>query len=175
MLRLGTRHTPVDCLEEALQERDAILDELRVVLLRAQQKMKLVADGHRREVEFNIGERVFLKLQPYRQRSLARRPYEKLAARFHGPFPVIKRVGLVAYELKLPPRSRIHPVFHVSQPKKAVGHTPVNPTLPVQLSPELEMVTKPEAILVVRNHSTGQSFKTEVLVKWKQLPSFEDT
>lgn len=53
ILRIGRGQTPVDSLEEQLQERDAILDELRLYLLRAQQKMKSSADLKRRDDSFN--------------------------------------------------------------------------------------------------------------------------
>lgn len=72
--------TAVGSIEEMLQERDAILDDLRCNLTRAQQKMKIDADLKRRDVHFEVGERVFLKLQPYRQSSLATRRYERLEA-----------------------------------------------------------------------------------------------
>lgn len=62
LLRIGTCHTPVDQLEENLKERDAILDELRFHLLKAQQIMKSAADIHRREVQYQIGEQVYYKL-----------------------------------------------------------------------------------------------------------------
>jgi len=53
-------------------------------------------------------------LQPYRQSTLKQKGGEKLQSRFFGPYRVIKRVGDVAYELELPPRSKIHNIFHVS-------------------------------------------------------------
>lgn len=84
--RLGRGHSPVDSLESMLQERDAILDDLHFNLIKAQQVMNAAADKKRRDVSFDINDRVYIKLQPYRQQSLARRPYEKLAPRFYGPF-----------------------------------------------------------------------------------------
>ena len=79
----------VSAVEQLLVDRDDILDDLRMNLLRAQQKMKVQADQKRRDEEFGEGDMVFLKLQPYRQRSLAKRRFEKLAARFYGPYKVL--------------------------------------------------------------------------------------
>jgi hypothetical protein len=64
-----------------------------------------------------VNQQVFLRLQPYRQTSVATRRVLKLAPRFYGPFTVLSRVGAVAYELDLPATSRMHPVFLVSQLK----------------------------------------------------------
>lgn len=57
---------------------------------------------------------MFLRLQPYRQSSMKMNVAEKLKPRFYGPYRVLRRVGEVAYEIELPPESRIHNVFHVS-------------------------------------------------------------
>lgn len=88
-----------------------------------QQRMKVQADKHRTKREFKVGTEVFLKLQPYIQSSVVRRANHKLAFKFFGPFKVLARVGKVAYRLDIPPSSRVHPVFHVSQLKQCIGST----------------------------------------------------
>lgn len=157
ILKFETGQGVVSSVEETLRERDAILDDLRVNLLRAQQKMKNDADKKRRAESFEVGDMVFLKLQPYRQRSLARKPFEKLASKFYGPFEVLQRVGMVAYKLNLPPPCKIHPVFHVSQLRRALGSVVCNPTLPEQLTSELELVVEPKTVLKVRRIGNEQS------------------
>lgn len=122
-----------------------------------------------------MGEQAYLKIQPYWQRSLATRPYEKLASRFYGPFTVLEQIGQVAYKLDMPPTRRIHPVFHVSQLKKVVGTTPVAPTLSPQLSSDLELMVEPEMLLDARSRTLGDTAHTEVLVKWVNMPLFEAT
>lgn len=111
-------------------EHDAILDEIKANLFRAQQRMQKYVNQDRRDVEFEVGELVYMKLQAYRQQSLARCHYEKLSAQFYGPFPITERNGKVAYRLKLPPTSNLYPVFHVSQLKKAIGPQPISVSIP---------------------------------------------
>lgn len=152
-----------------------MLDELKLNLFKAQQAMKQHADKRRREEQFVVGDMVFLKLQPYRQKTLAKRPFEKLSARFYGPFEVLQRIGQVAYKLKLPTTCKVHPVFHVSQLRRAVGTQEVSPSIPEQLTSELELVVEPEKLLEVRSTARGQERMLEVLIKWKHLPPFEAT
>ncbi|KAH6820483.1 hypothetical protein C2S53_008399 [Perilla frutescens var. hirtella] len=94
--------------------KDEALHHLRAHLEQAQQRMIRAAKKHRRDVQFEAGQHVFLKLRPYRQNSLIARANAMLAPKFYGHFLVEECVGQVAYRLRLPECSRIDPVFHVS-------------------------------------------------------------
>jgi hypothetical protein len=83
--------------------------------------MKRYADLKRSERKFEVGQLVYLRLQPYRQQSVTTKRSLKLSPRFYGPFQIIRRVEKVAYELDLPVTARIHPVFHVFQLKLKLG------------------------------------------------------
>ncbi|XP_068662857.1 uncharacterized protein [Aristolochia californica] len=100
---------------------------------------------------------------------------EKLAAHFYGSFEVVSRVGSVAYKLQLLPESSVHPVFHVSQLRRAKGISLSSSLLPPQLNTELEMLVEPAAILNIRRLDKNGQQQMEVLVQWKDLPQFEAT
>jgi hypothetical protein len=76
---------------------------LRDHLHLAQNCMKHQADKLRTEREFLVNDWVCLRLQPYRQKTIAMRKNLKLSLRFFGPFKVLKQIGSVAYRLDLPP------------------------------------------------------------------------
>jgi ribosomal protein L21E len=111
---------------------------LQQQLLRAQQRQKMQVDKHRSERSFEVGDSVYLKLQPYVQTSIATRASHKLLFRYFGPYQIIAKVGVVAYKLLLPHHSAIHPVFHVSQLKKVLPPA-------IQVSSELLPSTKTDA------------------------------
>lgn len=78
---------------EWTQEREAYNEMLRSQLLTAQNKMKIQADKNRTQREFQVGEHVVLKLQPYVQKSVVTRPFPKLAMNYYGPYKVLERVA----------------------------------------------------------------------------------
>ncbi|XP_072087790.1 uncharacterized protein [Arachis hypogaea] len=138
----------------------------------AQNRMRTYADKKRRGVTFEPGEFVYLKLQPYRMKTLAKRVNQKLSARFYGPYEILAKIGQVAYELKLLEGARVHPVFHVSLLKKCVKPTAQIQPLPTTLTKEYELQSEPQEILAVRKNAAG---KLEVLIKWRDLPEFENS
>lgn len=62
----------------------------------------------------------------------------------------MERIGSVAYKLKLPDTSKVHPVFHISQLKRASGPLPSISTIPDQFTADLELVAEPEVLVDVR-------------------------
>ncbi|GMJ03157.1 hypothetical protein HRI_003984900 [Hibiscus trionum] len=83
--------------------------------------MKNQANKKRIEVELQVGDWAFIRLQPYRHLSLRLHRQQKLSPRFFGPYKVVQCLGVVAYKLALPEHTRIHPVFHISQLKLCRG------------------------------------------------------
>lgn len=151
-------------LDEWLQDKAVITTLVRQHLHRAQLRMKAQANKNMPERVFAVGDQVYLRLQPYIQSSLAPRSNQKLAFRYFGPFTVLNKVGSVAYKLDLPASSKIHPIFHVSQLKKAIS-----PTVTVaQLPQSLEGLQVPDKILQRRLNFAGLS---QLLIQWSGIPT----
>ena len=154
----------LEAVDQELFNRDLVLQDLRTRLLQAQNSMKARYDAKHRPVHFQIGDLVLLKLHPHRQLSLSSSKYTKLSPRFYGPFPIIAKIGTVAYKLELPSSTKLHPVFHVSCLKPFHGSSvSIEPSLPVLTQGELQPL--PKAILDSRCvHNSNQ-----VLVHWDGL------
>lgn len=90
--------------------------------------MKHQSDKHHSECSFEVGDLVWLKLQPHAQSLVATRMNQKLAYHYFSPYEVKAKIGSVAYKLKLPPTAHVHPVFHVSLLKKVTGMTDIIPS-----------------------------------------------
>jgi hypothetical protein len=87
---------------------------IRKRLLEAQSRQKSYADNRRRELRFEEGDFIYLKVSLMRGVKIFQ-VKGKLAPRFVGPYPIFGRIGPAAYRLELPESmSDVHNVFHVS-------------------------------------------------------------
>ncbi|KAA0037567.1 Ty3/gypsy retrotransposon protein [Cucumis melo var. makuwa] len=143
--------TPNSTLDQQLKERDVVLGVLKEHLKLAQERMKKQADMKRREVEFHEGYFVFLKIRPYRQVTLRKKRNEKLS----------------------PNTTAVHPVFHVSQLKKAVGNGEIAQAIDPYVNENHEWITQPEEVYSYRKNPATKEW--EALVSWKGLPPHEAT
>ena len=129
--------TPV-CWDEVGERRLVGLELVQIT----SEKVKVVrdnyADNRRRDLQFEIGDRVFLKISPWKG-VLRFGKRGKLCPRYIGPYEIVSKLGPVAYRLKLPPDlSRIHDTFHVSMLRKYIPDpSPVLREQPVQLKENL--------------------------------------
>lgn len=154
------------------RSREATMKLIKGHLVQAQNRMKQLADSHRTEREFQVGDWVYLRLQPYKQFSLQARTNMKLSPRYFGPFQVLKKIGKVAYHLNLPPNSRLHPVFHVSLLKKRLGQATTSTIVLPPIGDDGVVSPEPVAILDRRLIKYKGKPATEVLVQWSN--SFQE-
>ncbi|KAK1619129.1 hypothetical protein QYE76_024646 [Lolium multiflorum] len=105
---------------DVLREAEEKVHKIREYLKTAQSRQKSYADKRRREMTFEIGDFVYLKVSPLKgmQRFQLK---GKLAPRYVGPFQVLSRRGEVSYQLELPEEmSAVHDVFHISLLRKCL-------------------------------------------------------
>jgi len=82
-------------VDQHLLHRDALLKQLKTNLAVSVNRMKQMADRKRRDVSFEVGSLVLLKLHPYRQQTAFKRVHQKLASRYYRPYLVLENVGLL--------------------------------------------------------------------------------
>lgn len=73
-------------VDKSMQRREDMINDLKVQLVKAQNRMKAYSDQHRSERNFNVGNLVWLKLQLYKQHSVEDRKNHKLSSKYFGSF-----------------------------------------------------------------------------------------
>ncbi|GJV44563.1 hypothetical protein Tco_1429099 [Tanacetum coccineum] len=133
---------------ELVQETTEKIFQIKERLITARSRQKSYADKRRKPLEFEVGDRVLLKVSPWK--GVVRFGKKgKLAPRYVGPFEIVERVGPVAYRLKLPQElSCVHDTFHVSNLKKCLAEPDVQvPLDEIEIDENLRFVEEPIEIV----------------------------
>ncbi|GJY62968.1 putative reverse transcriptase domain-containing protein [Tanacetum coccineum] len=133
---------------ELIQETTEKIVLIKQRMQAAQDRQKSYADRKRKPMEFEVGDRVMLKVSPWK--GVVRFGKRgKLNPRYVGPFKVLAKVGKVAYRLELPQElSRVHHTFHVSNLKKCYADEPlVMPLEGIHVDDKLQFVEEPVEIM----------------------------
>ncbi|GKF01340.1 putative reverse transcriptase domain-containing protein, partial [Tanacetum coccineum] len=110
---------------ELVQETTKRIIQIKQRIQTARDRQKSYADLKRKPMEFQVGDKVMLKVSPWKG-VVHFGKWEKLKPRYVRPFKVLKKVGVVAYKLELPQElSRVHNTFHVSNLKKCYSDDPL--------------------------------------------------
>ena len=164
----------------------------------ATDRKKSYADMKRKDIRYEIDEKVFLKVSPW-NKVMRFKKKGKLSPRFIGPYEVIEKVGPVACRLALPLElEKIHNVFHVSMLRRYRSDLPhVVSSETIELRPDLTYEEEPVEILarevkemrnkmiplvkvLWRNHKTEEATWESEETMWQQYPqlfnegNFED-
>nr|GEY89745.1 reverse transcriptase domain-containing protein [Tanacetum cinerariifolium] len=133
---------------ELIRETNKKIVQIKNRLLTARSRQKSYADVRRRPLEFNVGDKLMLKVSPWKG-VIHFRKCGKLSPRFIGPFKILERIGPVAYRLELPRELQgIHNTFHVSNLKKCLSDESLSiPLDEVQLEDKLHFIEEPAKIM----------------------------
>jgi len=153
----------VDLIKETEEKVKIIRDCLKA----ASDRQKSYADLKRKDIEFQVGDKVFLKVTPWKKVLRFGRK-GKLSPRFVGPFgpyEVIEKVGPVAYRLALPPElEKIHDVFHVSMLRR-YRSDPSHVVSPTEIELQPDMTYEEEPIKILAREVKQLRNKNVALVK----------
>ncbi|GJZ60102.1 putative reverse transcriptase domain-containing protein [Tanacetum coccineum] len=152
---------------ELIQETTEKIVQIKQRMQAARDRQKSYADLKRKPMEFQVGDKVMLKVLPWK--GVVRfGKWGKLNPRYVGPFKVLEKVGEVAYKLELPEElSRVHNTFHVSNLKKCYADEPLAVPLDgLHFDDKLQFVKEPVEIVDREVKRLKQSRIPLVKVRW---------
>ncbi|GJW64379.1 putative reverse transcriptase domain-containing protein [Tanacetum coccineum] len=160
---------------EIIHETTKKIVQIRQRLQAARDRQRSYANVRRKPLEFQVGDRVMLKVSP-RKGVIRFGKRGKLNPRYIGPFKILEWIGLVAYKLELPEElSNVYSTFHISNLKKCLSdESLVIPMKELRLDDKLNFVEEPVEIMDREVKQLKQSRIPIIKVRWnsKRGPEF---
>ncbi|GKB29607.1 putative reverse transcriptase domain-containing protein [Tanacetum coccineum] len=130
-------------------------------------RQKSYADRRRKPLEFEVGDKVMLKVSPWKG-VIRFGKRGKLNPRYIGHFKILAKVGMLAYRLELPEQlSRVHSTFHVSNLKKCFVDEPLTiPLDEIQIDDKLHLIEEPVKIMDREVKQLKQSHIPIMKIRW---------
>ncbi|GJV12187.1 putative reverse transcriptase domain-containing protein [Tanacetum coccineum] len=152
---------------EIIHETTEKIVQIKNRIQAARDRQKSYADVRRKPLEFQVGDKVMLKVSPWKG-VIRFGKRGKLNPRYIGPFKIIAKVGTVAYRLELPEKlSRVHSMFHVSNLKKCLADEPLAiPLDEIQVDDKLHFIEEPVEIMDREVKRLKQSRIPIVKIRW---------
>ncbi|GJZ50039.1 putative reverse transcriptase domain-containing protein [Tanacetum coccineum] len=152
-----------ELVQETIDKVVLIKEKLKA----ARDHQKSYADNRRKPLEFEVGDKVLLKVSPWKG-VMRFGKKGKLAPRYVGPFEILERIGPVAYRLRLPNElSEVHDTFHVSNLKKCLADANLHVLLDeIEVDKTLHFVEKPVEIMDRQVKTLKRSKIPIVKVRW---------
>ncbi|GKE71862.1 putative reverse transcriptase domain-containing protein [Tanacetum coccineum] len=152
---------------ELIHETTEKIVQIKQIIQAAHDRQKSYANVRHKPLEFQVGNRVMLKVSPWK--GVVRFGKQgKLNPRYIGPFKVLAKVGTVSYRLKLPQQlSKVHSTFHVSNLKNCLSEEPLAvPLDEIHIDDKLRFVEEPVEIMDREVKWLKQSHIPIIKVRW---------
>ncbi|GJW12805.1 putative reverse transcriptase domain-containing protein [Tanacetum coccineum] len=152
---------------EIIHETTEKIIQIKKRIQAARDRQNSYADRRRKPLEFEVGDKVMLKVSPWKG-VICFGKRGKLNPRYIGPFKILAKVGTLAYRLELPEQlSQVHSTFHVSNLKKCFVDEPLAILLDeIQTDDKLNFIEEPVEIMDREIKRLKQSRIPIVKVRW---------
>ncbi|KAJ9541114.1 hypothetical protein OSB04_027620 [Centaurea solstitialis] len=153
---------------EVVQITSDKINQVRERLKTARDRQKSYADKHRKDIEFQVGDQVMLKVSPWKG-VIRFGKKGKLSPRYIGPFRITERIGAVAYKLELPVElGGVHNTFHVSNLRRCLADPETAiPLLDIEVDQKLNFVEEPVAVTDRKIRRLRNKEISLVKIQWK--------
>ncbi|GKC37661.1 putative reverse transcriptase domain-containing protein [Tanacetum coccineum] len=152
---------------EIIHETTEKIIQIKSKIQAAHDRQKSYADVRRKPLEFQVGDKVMLKVSPWKG-VIRFGKRGKLNPRYIGPFKMLAKVETVAYRLEFPQQlSRVHSTFHVSNLKKCLSDEPLAiPLDEIHIDDKLHFIKERVEIMDHEVKRLKQSHIPIIKVRW---------